>query len=50
MSRDFDQMSALALRRRIARKEISPVEVTKRALARAEETQKTLNAFFFLGH
>ncbi len=48
MCRDFDLMSAMELRRRIARKEISPVEVTKRALAKAEETQKTLNAFFVL--
>src|SRR3972149_4921104 len=48
MSRDLDQMSAVELRWRIARKEISPVEVTERALAKAEETQRTLNAFFVL--
>lgn len=48
MSLEFDQMSARELRRRIARKEISPVEVTKRALVKAEKTQGTLNAFFVL--
>ncbi|MEA2936101.1 MAG: aspartyl-tRNA(Asn)/glutamyl-tRNA(Gln) amidotransferase subunit [Variibacter sp.] len=45
MSADFDRMSATEMRQRIARKEISPVEVTKRALDVAEDTQKTLNAF-----
>lgn len=48
MSAEFDAMSAMALRRAIARKEISPVEVTRRALAKAEATQATLNAFFLL--
>jgi aspartyl-tRNA(Asn)/glutamyl-tRNA(Gln) amidotransferase subunit A len=45
MSAEFDRMSAVELRRRIIKKEISPVEVTQRALAAAESTQKTLNAF-----
>lgn len=45
MSAEFDRMSAVEMKRRIARKEISPVEVTRRALAAAEATQKTLNAF-----
>ena len=48
MSNLLDRMSAMELRRRIARKEVSPVEVTKRALQKAEETQGTLNAFFVL--
>src|SRR4029077_10242290 len=33
---------------RIARREVSPVEVTRRALDKAEATQASLNAFFFL--
>src|SRR5215470_445265 len=41
-------MTALALRRLIARREISPVELTRRALERAEATQASLNAFFVL--
>jgi len=48
MSIEFDRMSAVEMRRRIAAKEISPVEVTKRALAKAEATQSTLNAFYLL--
>ena len=48
MSADFDAMTAVELRGRIARREISPVEVTRRALDKAEATQATLNAFFFL--
>ena len=32
MSREFDTMSAMQMRRRIASKEISPIEVTRRAL------------------
>lgn len=48
MSAEFDRMSAMELRRRIVRKEASPVEITKRALKAAEDTQKTLNAFFVL--
>ena len=45
MSAEFDALSAVELKRFIARKDISPVELTRRALARAETTQPTLNAF-----
>jgi aspartyl-tRNA(Asn)/glutamyl-tRNA(Gln) amidotransferase subunit A len=45
---DFDRMSAVEMKRRIIKKEISPVEVTKRALEAAESTQQTLNAFCVL--
>jgi aspartyl-tRNA(Asn)/glutamyl-tRNA(Gln) amidotransferase subunit A len=48
MSADFDAMTAAELRDRIARREISPVEVTRRALEKAQATQATLNAFFLL--
>src|ERR1700730_5083051 len=41
-------MSAVELRQRIVKKELSPVEITKRALEAAESTQKTLNAFSLL--
>jgi aspartyl-tRNA(Asn)/glutamyl-tRNA(Gln) amidotransferase subunit A len=45
---EFDLMTATELRARIARREISPVEVTARALAKAQATQSSLNAFFLL--
>ena len=45
MSIDFDRMSAVEMKRRIFKKEISPVEITRRALEAAESTQATLNAF-----
>ncbi|MBE0703444.1 MAG: amidase, partial [Afipia sp.] len=45
MSAKFDALSAVKLKRLIAAKEISPVEVTLRALEAAQETQSTLNAF-----
>jgi aspartyl-tRNA(Asn)/glutamyl-tRNA(Gln) amidotransferase subunit A len=48
MSADFDAMTAMDLRAKIARREVSPVEVTQRALDKAEATQGSLNAFFFL--
>jgi aspartyl-tRNA(Asn)/glutamyl-tRNA(Gln) amidotransferase subunit A len=48
MSAEFDRMSAVEMRRRVAAKEVSPVELTKRALAKAEATQSTLNAFYLL--
>ena len=48
MSTDFDLMTASELRRRVAAKEVSPVELTQRALAKAEATQGSLNAFFVL--
>ncbi|MGE0254345.1 MAG: amidase [Alphaproteobacteria bacterium] len=48
MAHVLDWMEAGEMRLRIARREISPVEVTRRALERAEAVQKTLNPFFFL--
>lgn len=48
MSAEFDTMSAMDLRRRIAAREISPVELTRRALHKAQATQASLNAFFVL--
>jgi aspartyl-tRNA(Asn)/glutamyl-tRNA(Gln) amidotransferase subunit A len=48
MSADFDVMTAAELRRRVISKDVSPVELTRRALAKAEATQKNLNAFFVL--
>ena len=45
MSAEFDYLSAAELRRRVASKDISPVELTRRALDRAAATQATLNAF-----
>jgi aspartyl-tRNA(Asn)/glutamyl-tRNA(Gln) amidotransferase subunit A len=45
MSPDLDQMTALELRGLIARGEVSPVEVTDRALEKAEASQASLNAF-----
>lgn len=48
MSHEFDYMSAMEMRHRIATRQISPVELTKRALHKAEATQSTLNAFYRL--
>ena len=48
MSSEFDTMGAMEMRRRIATREISPVDLTRRALAKAEATQSTLNAFYIL--
>src|SRR5690349_10843936 len=48
MSSDFDFMTARELARRIALREISPVDVTRRALAKAEATQGSLNGFFLI--
>ena len=48
MSADLDTMTAAELRRRIISKDVSPVELTLRAQARAEATQAILNAFFVL--
>lgn len=48
MSADFDLMTADELRRLVVSKKVSPVELTRRALSKAEATQKTLNAFFVL--
>ena len=47
-SSELDLMTAVELRRKIARREISAVEVTRRALEKAQATQSSLNAFFFL--
>jgi aspartyl-tRNA(Asn)/glutamyl-tRNA(Gln) amidotransferase subunit A len=48
MSDDPCFLSATDLRRRISRKEISPVEVTRAVLARAELLQPELNCFITL--
>jgi aspartyl-tRNA(Asn)/glutamyl-tRNA(Gln) amidotransferase subunit A len=48
MSEAFDYLTATELRRLVRRKEISPVELTRRALEKAEATQLTLNAFFVI--
>jgi aspartyl-tRNA(Asn)/glutamyl-tRNA(Gln) amidotransferase subunit A len=48
MSAEFDTMSATEMRRRIVAREISPVDLTRRALEKAEATQSTLNAFYLL--
>lgn len=48
MPHELDYMSAAEMRLRIARKDISPVELTRRSLERAAETEPTLNAFFQL--
>jgi len=48
MSADLDGMTAAELRRRIVGKDVSPVELTRRALDKAQATQKSLNAFFVL--
>ena len=45
---ELDRMTAMELRLRIMRREISPVEATRRALDKAEATQESLNAFFLL--
>jgi aspartyl-tRNA(Asn)/glutamyl-tRNA(Gln) amidotransferase subunit A len=45
MSSDLDTMTAHELARRVARRDVSPVEVIRRALAQAEATQASLNAF-----
>ncbi|MEP9355970.1 amidase family protein [Xanthobacter sp. KR7-65] len=44
----LDFLSAHALRALVARREVSPVELTRRALDKAEATQATLNAFCVL--
>jgi len=48
MSADLDTMTAVELRRRVIGKNVLPVELTRRALAKAEATQGSLNAFFLL--
>lgn len=48
MADEFDFTTALELRRMVATRAVSPVELTERALARAERSQPTLNAFSHL--
>jgi aspartyl-tRNA(Asn)/glutamyl-tRNA(Gln) amidotransferase subunit A len=48
MQSDLDRLTAVALRRLVASRQISPVELTRRALGQAEATQSSLNAFFLL--
>ena len=48
MSAEFDAMTATELRRAIAARQISPIELTRRALEKAEATQGSINAFFVL--
>ena len=48
MSAEFDTMTAMELRQHIINREISPVALTRRALDKAEATQKTLNCFSVL--
>jgi aspartyl-tRNA(Asn)/glutamyl-tRNA(Gln) amidotransferase subunit A len=45
---EFDSLSAVGLRDLIVRREVSPVEVTQRALQKAQATQASLNAFSLL--
>lgn len=48
MSDEFDYMTAVEMRRHVVQKNISPVELTRRALDKAAATQDTLNAFSLL--
>jgi aspartyl-tRNA(Asn)/glutamyl-tRNA(Gln) amidotransferase subunit A len=48
MSAGFDHRTAIELRTLVASRQVSPVELTRRALDAAEATQDTLNAFCFL--
>ncbi|QIB34151.1 amidase [Ancylobacter pratisalsi] len=48
MDTPFARMSAREARDRIARREISPVELTRAALDAAQGTQASLNAFFLI--
>ena len=48
MSEDLCFLSAVELRARVGRKEVSPVEVTRATLARAEQLQGKLNCFITL--
>ena len=48
MSAEFDTMTAMELRQRITSREISPIDLTRRALDKAEATQNTLNCFSVL--
>ena len=48
MAHEFDYMSATELRLRIARKDISPVELARHTLERADAVQADLNPFFVM--
>ena len=48
MTHELDYMSAAEMRLRVARKDVSPVELVGRALERAEASEPKLNAFFVL--
>ncbi len=48
MSGDIDGMTATGLCRLVASRQLSPVELTRRALAKAEASQQDLNTFFVL--
>ena len=48
MSAEFDHRTAIELRALVASRQVSPVELTERALDAAEATQSTLNAFYVL--
>ncbi|MDR7150967.1 aspartyl-tRNA(Asn)/glutamyl-tRNA(Gln) amidotransferase subunit A [Hydrogenophaga palleronii] len=48
MSEDLCLMTAATLRRRIAHRDVSPVEVTRAVLQRAEQLQPELNCFITL--
>ena len=48
MAADFDYMCATQMRDLVRRKEVSPVELTRRALDKAQATQGSLNAFFLI--
>jgi aspartyl-tRNA(Asn)/glutamyl-tRNA(Gln) amidotransferase subunit A len=48
MSEDLCFLSAVELRARVARKDVSPVEITRAVLARAERLQPDLNCFITL--
>lgn len=50
MSAEFDMMTATELRRLVAKREVSPVELTERALEKADATKTSLNAFSALAH
>ena len=44
----FDSLSATALRSLVASRQVSPVDLVRRALDKAEATQASLNAFVVL--
>jgi aspartyl-tRNA(Asn)/glutamyl-tRNA(Gln) amidotransferase subunit A len=48
MQTDLDQLTAVQLRRLVATRQVSPIELTRRALEKAEAARDSLNAFFLL--